>query len=167
MNARFQDLIVALARAHADGGLDADADADARGARGFYMTMDLPTKYGGPANDIMKALSRDFAFVPEGLVLRLTRDRTFDPAAATAAAPQMDLRALTEGVVRIAPESVTAREVVPAYLTSFTMRATYLAMNGAWDDALAALDGAEALSPGYPAAATLRAQIAQRRAAGQ
>lgn len=158
MNARFQDLIVALARAHAD------SDAAATGARAFYMTMDLPTKYGGPANDIMKALASEFAFVPEGLVLRLTRDRTFDPAATTAAPPPMDLHALTDGAVRIAPESVIAREVVPAYLTSYTMRATYLAMNGAWDDALAALDGAEALAPGYPAAATLRAQIAKRRA---
>lgn len=151
IDARFHEFMLALVRAHARTGA-------------VYITTDVATKFGGPIAELIKAIAGEFAFVPEGLALRITPDREFraeaGAGAGTSSAPALALESLERaGAARRDPESVVAQTIVPAYVGAFGMRATYLAGHGAYDDALATIDRALAIAPGDPQSLKMRAQI--------
>jgi tetratricopeptide (TPR) repeat protein len=95
--------------------------------------------------ELTQTLSRDYQFVPQGLVFQLSRDRNFQ----TPQHPQFELRGLNDNTFRFDAEDVVMLKVFPVYANMMTNRGRYLAAYGWYEEAINAYQQALKLAPDF------------------
>src|SRR5262249_8406777 len=95
--------------------------------------------------ELSKSLSREYQFVPQGLIFELSSDRSFQ----IPLNPKLGLRGLNDNSFKFEPDDVVSLKVFPVYANMLTNRGRYLAAYGRYNDAVAAYQQALKLAPNF------------------
>jgi tetratricopeptide (TPR) repeat protein len=146
ISSRYQDLILALVRHHAQ-------------SAPVYVTQEIAAyPAGGSEGSWTQELAGRYQLIPEGLVFRLAEDRGFHEPAN----PPMKTRGLTDGTLRFEDDDVVKVKVLPVYTGMAYNRGRYLANAGRHQQAIEAYREALASDPAFDPA---RRAIAESEAA--
>jgi tetratricopeptide (TPR) repeat protein len=129
---RFYDMILALVTAHIV-------------AAPVYITSDIASGRDGQDAQLTRSLSSAYQFVPQGLVFQLTTDREFrEPAA-----PDLQMRGLNDGSIKLESNDVVKLKVLPVYTVMMTNRGLYLAAHGRHEQAVESFKRALEIDPTF------------------
>ena len=124
-----------------------------------YVTLELAAG-GIQEPGIRKALGNRYELIPEGLVFRISEKS--DPKEIKA--PELQLRGLNDGTVKLRSDDVARRTVIPIYLNMLTNTGSYLASKGQHERAIAQFNLALSIDPTFEPA---KRSLAAARRAGQ
>jgi hypothetical protein len=123
-------------------------------ARGnVYITLELAAR-GIQEPGIKKALGDRYELIPEGLVFRIS-ERT---RAHEIKVPDLELRGLNDGTVKLREDDVAKRTVIPIYLNMLTNTGMYLASKGRQQQANTQFDLALSIDPTFEPARRARSR---------
>ena len=126
----------------------------------IYVTQEVAPNANNKSDELTSWLASAYQFIPQGLVFRLTTERTSPPPGELS----LITRGLIDGPTKFEENDVVRLKVLPVYVSMLTNRGIYLSAIRRFDEAVESLEKALELDPGYtPARQALGAARAGTR----